>query len=148
MTRKTKKVSVSPLPKGLQWPAPNEPLNMDYARLAVNLGNAEILARYLRKYRDPIVRAIADMLDPRKNINKIRLVPKRPKGRPRESNIRKAIKSAIIEMQLTEKLTGIPLGTRGHTKKATSEIAQESGRNKVRGKSVRNIFRRLNFSKR
>jgi hypothetical protein len=147
MTGKTKNVSVSPLPKGLHWPEPNEPLNMDYARLAVNLGNAEILARYLRKYRDPIVRAIADMLDPRKNMNKIRLVPKRPKGRPRESNIRKAIKGAIIERQLAEKLKDIPIRTRRHTKKATSEIAQESGANRVRGKSVRNIFRLLNFSK-
>ena len=44
------------------------------------------------------------MLDPLKNMNKTRLVPKRPKGRPRESNIRKTIKSAIIERQLAEKL--------------------------------------------
>lgn len=59
------KVSVSPLPKGLHWPGPNDLVDATYARLAVKKGNAGVLARYLRQHtRDIIVREIATMLEP------------------------------------------------------------------------------------
>ena len=137
------KVSVSPLPKGLHWPGPNDLVDATYARLAVKKGNAGVLARYLRQHtRDIIVREIATMLEPQGK-SEIRLVPtmRRGRGRPPKSKVRKDIESLTVSAGVATKLKGKP-GFRGYKKQAVGQMKQESNI------SRRTIYRRMKYANR
>ena len=137
MTRRKCEPSVKPLPKGLVWPEPNEILTDDFVRLAIKKGNPAILARYLREKggADPLVRHIADILDPAsKEEFRAELTSRRGRGRPPKGKLRKSIQAAIVEQKLSPSL-----GKRGKQKSAIMNLSEEGGP----GYSRRNIFYKL-----
>ena len=65
---RTRRPSPIPPPAPSDWPQPWEPVDLDWAKLALKFGNAPVLARYLREAEevDPsLLKSIARMLGAR-----------------------------------------------------------------------------------